>query len=116
MKPPYTRPYQAETDYNQMRRLLSESYLLAGPPVYCTVGDLDWWRCLEDDPHIRQPVLGKWIGIMPGRRLQRDLFDPCWLRLRRQSQTARHLRPARGDYSRQDRLGNGGLRDREERA
>lgn len=50
----YTRPYQAETDYNQMRRLLSESYLLAGPPVYCTVGDLDWWRCLEDDPQAVQ--------------------------------------------------------------
>ncbi len=33
-----------------MRALTVEIYSLAGPPVYATVGDLDWWRSTEDDP------------------------------------------------------------------
>ncbi len=42
------RPYGGETDYEQMRDLLAQSFALTGPPanstVGVTVGDLDWWR------------------------------------------------------------------------
>lgn len=41
------RPYSNEEDYDRMRRLLVDIYALNGPPVYCTVGELDWWRCLS---------------------------------------------------------------------
>jgi mycothiol synthase len=42
---PFTHtPYAGEADYRHMRGLLVQTYALGGPPVYCTVGDLDWWR------------------------------------------------------------------------
>jgi ribosomal protein S18 acetylase RimI-like enzyme len=41
------RPYSNEEDYVRMRQLLVDIYTLNGPPVYCTVGELDWWRCLS---------------------------------------------------------------------
>jgi GNAT superfamily N-acetyltransferase len=41
------RPYSNEEDYARMRRLLVELYALNGPPVYCSAGELDWWRCLS---------------------------------------------------------------------
>lgn len=39
-----SRPYAGEEDYARMRALLTDIYATGGPPVYCTVGDLDWWR------------------------------------------------------------------------
>ena len=45
-----TRPFHDEADYAAMRALVVDIYALAGPPVYATVGDLDWWRATEDDP------------------------------------------------------------------
>jgi ribosomal protein S18 acetylase RimI-like enzyme len=30
--------------------MLQRLYAEGGPPVYCTVGDLDWWRYTDDDP------------------------------------------------------------------
>ena len=45
-----SRPYAGEEDYARMRRLLVDIYAIGGPPVYCTVGDLDWWRFADDDP------------------------------------------------------------------
>jgi len=42
------RPYADEADYAQMRALLRDSYAVSGPPVYCTIGDLDWWRYTDD--------------------------------------------------------------------
>ena len=44
------RPFQDEHDYAAMRALAVEIYGLTCPPVYATVGDLDWWRATEDDP------------------------------------------------------------------
>ncbi len=44
------RNFQSEQDYAGMRRLLMQIYELSGPLVYCTVGDLDWWRSTKDDP------------------------------------------------------------------
>lgn len=41
---PVDRPYAGEADYAQMRDLLTAIPPLSGPAVYCTVGDLDWWR------------------------------------------------------------------------
>ncbi len=38
------RPYQGESDYAKMGQLLIEIFARTGPPVYCAVGDLDWWR------------------------------------------------------------------------
>lgn len=38
------RPYAGNEDYPAMRELMVQMYAVNGPPVYCTVGDLDWWR------------------------------------------------------------------------
>lgn len=45
----FSRPYGAETDYEQMRELLVESFAATGPPDYCSLGDLDWWRYTTGD-------------------------------------------------------------------
>ncbi len=45
-----TRVYDSETDYDAIRRLLVEILARSGPPVYATIGNLDWWRVAEDDP------------------------------------------------------------------
>ena len=45
-----SRPFASESDYGLMSRLLVEVLALAGPPVYATIGNLDWWRVAEDDP------------------------------------------------------------------
>lgn len=39
-----------EADYARMRALLVATYREGGEPVYCTVGDLDWWRFTSSDP------------------------------------------------------------------
>lgn len=36
--------YRNEADYGRIQSLLVEILRLQGPPVDCTVGDLDWWR------------------------------------------------------------------------
>ncbi|CAA9536288.1 MAG: hypothetical protein AVDCRST_MAG73-1491 [uncultured Thermomicrobiales bacterium] len=38
------RVYAGDEDYARMRALLRVIYPLTVPAVYCTVGDLDWWR------------------------------------------------------------------------
>lgn len=48
--PVTSRPYRDEGDYARMRALLTDLYRQDGPAVYCTVGDLDWWRSTDDDP------------------------------------------------------------------
>lgn len=45
-----SRPYNGEDDYTRMQTLLTVGYALDGPAVYCTIGDLDWWRSTSDDP------------------------------------------------------------------
>lgn len=49
-----SRPYAGEEDYALMRRLLVETYARTGSPSYCTLGDLDWWRCTSNDPDVMQ--------------------------------------------------------------
>lgn len=44
------RPFADEADYARMRALVAATCALGGPPVYATAGDLDWWRCSDDDP------------------------------------------------------------------
>ncbi len=42
---PFThRPYAGEDDYSKMRNMLIQTFALNGPPDYCSVGELDWWR------------------------------------------------------------------------
>lgn len=42
---PFThRPYAGEGDYSKMRDMLIQTFALNGPPDYCSVGELDWWR------------------------------------------------------------------------
>jgi mycothiol synthase len=49
--PTYTsRPYGNEDDYTLIRALLVAMYAIGGPPVGCSVGDLDWWRYTDEDP------------------------------------------------------------------
>lgn len=45
-----SRPYQDEADYARMRALLIEIFAASGPPDYCGLGDLDWWRYTDDAP------------------------------------------------------------------
>lgn len=45
-----SRPYAGEADYARIRALLIDTYALGGPAVYCTIGDLDWWRYTDEDP------------------------------------------------------------------
>jgi ribosomal protein S18 acetylase RimI-like enzyme len=45
-----SRAFESEADYALMRRLLLETLARTGPPVYATIGNLDWWRVAEDDP------------------------------------------------------------------
>lgn len=45
-----SRQLQDEDDYQAVRTLLQRIWHLEGPPDYCTVGDLDWWRFTEEDP------------------------------------------------------------------
>ena len=44
------RPYCDEEDYNRIQTLLQGIYATGGPPIYCHVGELDYWRfmCYED--------------------------------------------------------------------
>ena len=44
------QPYRGEDDYARMRTLLQEIYAIGGPSVYCSVGDLDWWRFKYEEP------------------------------------------------------------------
>lgn len=46
----HARPYHSEADYPLLRRLLVDILALTGPPVYATIGNLDWWRVAEEDP------------------------------------------------------------------
>ncbi len=45
-----SHPYSGEDDYARMRALLFTIRADSGSPMYCTVGDLDWWRYQLDDP------------------------------------------------------------------
>lgn len=47
----HDRPYASEDDYAAMRRLTVDILARTGPPVYATIGNLDWWRVADDDPH-----------------------------------------------------------------
>ena len=64
------RPYCNEDDYNRIRALLQEIYAISGPPFYCSVGDLDWWRFKYEDPdaaiataRLWQTADGKLAGV-----------------------------------------------------
>ena len=39
-----------EDDYARLRRFLIAIQPLVGTRVYCTIGDLDWWRFTDEDP------------------------------------------------------------------
>jgi len=45
-----SRLYSGEDDYARMRALLFTLCADSSSPLYCTVGDLDWWRYKLDDP------------------------------------------------------------------
>ncbi len=49
LTPLHARPFQSEADYEAMRRLVVDVLAHTGPPVYATIGNLDWWR-IADDP------------------------------------------------------------------
>src|SRR5918997_1473561 len=79
-----SRPFRDGQDYAAMRTLAVDIYALAGPPVYATVGDLDWWRSTEDEmlawaeqrrggarPRAAGDVEG--VGLRPRRGTQRPV-------------------------------------------
>lgn len=72
--------YEDEDDYERMRALLVEIYAVGGPPEYCTIGDLDWWRFANNNPEaIRQVRLwqnkeGKLVGIAWPDKEQVDMM------------------------------------------
>ena len=62
-----SHPYSGEDDYAHMRALLFTLCAESGSPLYCTVGDLDWWRYKLDDP--ARPPVRLWFderGILAG--------------------------------------------------
>ncbi len=56
-----SRPYASEDDYALIRALLIDVYTIGGPPVGCSVGDLDWWRYTDEDPSVMAQV-GLWFA------------------------------------------------------
>ncbi len=63
-----SHPYSGEDDYARMRALLFTIRADSGSPMYCTVGDLDWWRYQLDDPakapaHLWIDELGTPVGF-----------------------------------------------------
>jgi len=40
--------FAGEADYQALRSMLADTYAISGHPSYCTVGELDWWRCLAE--------------------------------------------------------------------
>jgi ribosomal protein S18 acetylase RimI-like enzyme len=105
--------YGDESDYERIRALLVEILRLQGPPVDCTVGDLDWWRFawgaspsdietarLWEDPR-RRLLAVAWFGyalvdqfVHPAHR---DLEDEmlAWA----ESERAGEKRAAEGDHT-----------------
>ncbi len=77
-----SRPYRDEGDYARMWALLNDLYRLAGPAVYCTVGDLDWWRATDDDPaavartRLWTDDTGAPSSASPGRAGSRSISSP----------------------------------------
>jgi mycothiol synthase len=57
-----SRPYSGEEDYARMRALLTDIYATGGPPVYCTVGDLDWWRHTTGETPDAATLARLWFG------------------------------------------------------
>lgn len=55
-----SRAYAGDADYALLRAFLSETWGLAGPPDYATVGDLDWWRYTSNLPDVMSGV-GLWL-------------------------------------------------------
>jgi len=104
------RPYAGETDYAAMRTLLVSICGLIAPPVYCTIGDLDWWRCNDDDPDAAMRA-GLWLDgdgelagfAWPGRTQvdlvshprYRDLDQEmlAWAESRRRAEAAAETQP-----------------------
>ena len=54
------QPYQGEDDYARIRTLLQEIYAIGGPPVCCSVGDLDWWRFNYENPNAALATARLW--------------------------------------------------------
>lgn len=55
------RFYRDETDYAAMRNLIAASYPLVAPHSYMLLGDLDWWRALQEDPATFLPKVPLWF-------------------------------------------------------
>jgi GNAT superfamily N-acetyltransferase len=56
------RLYQDETDYAAMRDLIAACYRLAAPHSYMLLGDLDWWRALQEDPAAHLRTVPLWFA------------------------------------------------------
>ena len=56
-----SRLYAGEDDYARMRQLVAEIEALEGPRVYCHVGNLDWWRCTDEDTHALATRIRLWF-------------------------------------------------------
>ncbi len=86
--PVTSRPYAGEEDYAQMRALLTTIYTEGGPPVYGSVGDLEWWRATDEDPAAVQRAQlwldgqGKLLGfVWPSEGQIELLIHPHWREL-----------------------------------
>ncbi len=56
------RPYRDAADYAAMRRLIADSYRLAGPHSYMLLGDLDWWRAFKVEDATFLPWVPLWLA------------------------------------------------------
>ena len=75
------RPYHDEKDYFRIRTLLQDIYAIGGPPIYCSIGDLDWWRFKDEDPdaaiataRLWEKSDGKLVGVAWPEESEVNLF------------------------------------------
>src|SRR6478752_6718126 len=82
-----SRPWKDEADYARMRALLQAQPDVREQGAQCTVGDLDWWRGISNDPNQMERI-ELWFAANDPERLaafawredgRADLFvDPAF--------------------------------------
>ncbi len=55
-----SRRFWSESDYERIRRFLVAIQPLVGTRIYCTIGELDWWRFTENHPDISMSLAQLW--------------------------------------------------------
>jgi len=71
--PATLRPYRGAADLSEMQRIVTDSWLRAGPLVSCTVADLEWWQVNDPDQPLEDNAA---IWELDGRSVGWEWLDP----------------------------------------